>query len=106
VPRYLIIANYTAEGAKGLLKEGGSARREAANAAVASVGGTLDAFYYGFGADDLYALVDFPDHAAAAAAALTIGSSGAVTIRTVVLITPEEIDAAAKLTPSYRPPGG
>jgi hypothetical protein len=40
MPKYLLEVSYTAEGAKGLLKEGGSKRRAAAEAAIQSVGAT------------------------------------------------------------------
>ena len=69
------------------------------------MGGTLESLYWGFGADDFYATVDLPDHAAATAASLKISSSGAVRARTVPLMTAEDIDAAAKMSPSFRPPG-
>lgn len=104
--KYMLIGSYTSEGAKGLLKDGGSKRVEAARAAVASAGGTVESFYFGFGTDDFYVTIDLPDNASAAAAALTIGASGRTTARTVVLITPEEIDRAAQVSVDYTPPGG
>ena len=104
--KYMLIGSYTAEGAKGLLKEGGTARLEAARGAIASAGGTIESFYFGFGSDDFYVTVDMPDHVAASAVALAIGSSGKTTARTVVLITPQEIDRAAQVSVDYRPPGG
>jgi uncharacterized protein with GYD domain len=103
--KYLIHANYVGEGIKGLLKEGGSSRRAAAEKVVASVGSTLESFYYAFGDTDLFAVVDMPDHASAAAASLVVNASGAVTVKLTVLMTPEEIDEAAKKTSDYRPPG-
>ena len=106
MPKYMLIGSYTSEGAKGVLKDGGSKRVEAARAAVASAGGTIESFYFGFGKDDFYVTIDLPDHASAAAAALTIGGSGRTSARTVVLITPEEIDRAAQLSVDYTPPGG
>lgn len=106
MPKYMITGSYTAEGAKGLLKEGGTGRREAIQTAVASVGGTLETFYLAFGTDDFYVTVDLPNHAAAAAASLTVGASGTSRPRTIVLLTPEEVDEAAKLSPTFRPPGG
>jgi hypothetical protein len=42
----------------------------------------------------------------AAAVALTVNASGAVQAKTVVLLTPEEVDAAAQKSVSYSPPGG
>lgn len=106
MPKYMITGSYTAEGAKGLLKEGGSGRREAIQTAIASVGGTLETFYLAFGTDDFYVTVDLPNHAAAAAASLTVGASGTSRPRTIVLLTPEEVDEATKLSPTFRPPGG
>jgi len=106
MPKYMITGTYTAEGAKGLLKEGGSGRREAIQTAIASVGGTLETFYLAFGTDDFYVTVDLPNHAAAAAASLTVGASGTSRPRTIVLLTPEEVDEATKLSPTFRPPGG
>lgn len=105
MPKYLIEASYTAEGVKGLLKEGGTGRRAAVQKLAESVGGTVEAVYYGFGDTDVYVIVDMPDNASAAAVALTVGASGAVSLKTVVLMTPEEVDAATKKSPSYRPPG-
>jgi uncharacterized protein with GYD domain len=107
VPKYLLIASYTPEGAKGVLAKGGSARREAATKAVTSAGGKVEAFYFGFGSDDAYVLVDYPDNASAAATSLTVSAGGAVQVRTVVLMTPEEMDEAATKSKSveYIPPG-
>ena len=105
MPKYLLQANYVGDGVKGLLKEGGTSRRAAAEKAVKSMGGTLEAFYYAFGETDAYAIAEVPDNASMAALALTINASGAVTLKTTVLMTPEEVDQAAKKTPSYRPPG-
>ena len=103
--KYMIIGSYTAEGAKGVLKEGGSSRREAAKQLIASVGGTFEAIYWGFGADDFYVIADMPSHAAVAAASLTTGGSGTSRLRTVVLMTAEDLDAASKMSPTFRPPG-
>ena len=92
MPKYLFIGSYTAEGAKGVLKEGGTARRAATEKLVASLGGTVEAYYFGFGSDDFYLIADLPGNAAAAAGALTTAASGAVGTRTIVLLTPEELD--------------
>lgn len=105
MPKYLVTASYTAEGTKGVLKDGGTKRRQAAEAALKSVGGRVESFYFAFGEFDLYSVVEVPDHPAMAAAAMAIGASGAVRLRTVVLLTPEEIDQAAKKGTTYQPPG-
>ena len=105
MPKYLFQANYVGEGVKGLLKEGGSSRRAAVEKAAQSVGGKLEAFYYAFGDTDAYVIVDLPDNATATALALTVNSSGVAVVKTTVLMTPEDVDAAAKKSPSYRAPG-
>jgi uncharacterized protein with GYD domain len=105
MPKYLIQANYVGEGVKGLIKEGGTSRRAAVEKLLQSQGGTVEAFYYAFGETDCYVIADLPDNATMSAVALTIGASGVVSIKTTVLMTPEEVDQAAKKTPSYRAPG-
>lgn len=105
MPKYLIHGNYVGEGIKGLLKEGGSSRRAAIEKLAASQGGSVESVYYAFGDTDVYVVVDMPDNASMAAVALTAGATGAVTVKTTVLMTPEEVDEAAKKTPDYRPPG-
>jgi uncharacterized protein with GYD domain len=103
--KYLISASYTADGAKGVIKEGGTKRRQAAEQVIKSAGGKLEAFYFAFGDNDAFVIVDAPDHASVAAMSLAINASGAVKTKTVVLLTPEEIDQAAKKGTSYRAPG-
>ena len=105
MPKYLIQANYVGEGLKGLLKEGGSSRRAAVEKLFGSVGGRIETFYYAFGDTDLFIIADVPDNVSAAALSLTVNAAGAATARITVLLTAEEIDAAAKKTPTYRPPG-
>ncbi len=105
MPKYLFQASYTAEGAKGLLKDGGSKRRAAVEEFTKSLKGKVEAFYFAFGEPDVFLIVDLPDNASAAAASLTIGASGAVHIKTTVLLTADEIDKAAKKAVTYRSPG-
>ena len=105
MPKYLIKASYTAEGVKGVMKDGGTKRRQAAEAAVKSTGGKMEAFYFAFGDADALVIVDAPDNASIAAASMAIGASGLVTCTTVVLLTPEEVDQAVKKGATYTPPG-
>lgn len=105
MPKFLIKASYNVEGVRGLLKEGGSGRREAVRKLLESVGGTLEAFYYSYGTDDAYVLVDVPTAQAGLALSLAVNASGAVRITTVPLLTPEDMDAAARQAVSYRAPG-
>ena len=103
--KFLIQGSYTSEGAKGLLKDGGSARRAAAEALINGLGGRVEAFYFGFGNHDAYVIADLPDNVTATAVSLAINATGLVTGETTVLMTPEEVDEAVKKNVSYRPPG-
>lgn len=105
MPKYLIQASYTADGVKGVLKEGGTSRRAVVQKLSEGLGGKIEAFYYAFGEDDVYVIGDFPDNATAAAVSMTVNASGAVRLKTVVLLTPEEVDEASKKSVDYRPPG-
>lgn len=103
--KYLFEAHYTTEGAKGLAREGGSGRRAAVGKMVEALGGKLEAFYYAFGDVDAYVVADLPDSVTAAAIALAVDQGGGATVKTVVLMTPEEMDKAGKKSVEYRPPG-
>lgn len=103
--KYLFQGAYVGEGLKGLVREGGTPRVEAAKKLFASLGGTLECFYFAFGTDDLIVICDLPDNVSALAFSLAINNSGMAKGRVTVLATPQEVDQAVKLTPSYRPPG-
>lgn len=103
--KYLISGSYTAEGARGLLADGGTKRRDVVENLAASMGGSVEAFYYAFGGDDIHLIVDVPDHATMTAISLAVGATGSVTLNTTVLITPEEVDEAARKTVNYTAPG-
>ncbi len=109
MPKYLIRATHTVEGLKGLLKEGGSSRREAIARGTEAMGGKLEAMYYAFGDTDLFVIVDLPDNVTATAGSLMTNIPGMSKNTTTVLITPEEVDQAVALAKEkmsvYRPPG-
>jgi uncharacterized protein with GYD domain len=105
MPKFLIKASYTTEGARGLAKEGGSARRTSVRQSLEKIGGTMEAFYFAYGEDDAYVLVDVPNASTALALSLAVNASGAVRLTTIPLITPEEVDAASKIAVGYRAPG-
>jgi uncharacterized protein with GYD domain len=106
MPKFLWKASYTSDGIKGLLKDGGTGRRAAVEQMTQALGGRLDAFYFAFGDDDVYVIADLPDNATATAISLTINAQGAVQLKTVELLTPEQVDEAAKKSVDYTPPGG
>jgi uncharacterized protein with GYD domain len=108
MPKYVISASYTHEGVEGVRTKGGSSRRDAVAETAKSMGGELEAFYFAFGDYDALVLVDLPDNEAAAAVALSVDAAGGATTKTTVLLTPEEVDDAAKRSRDavdYRPPG-
>jgi uncharacterized protein with GYD domain len=103
--KYLATFRYTSEGTKGLLMEGGTKRRQATEQLIQSLGGKLEAYYFAFGEDDGFAILDGPDNIGAAAASLIVNASGAVSVKVTVLLTPEELDQVVKRSATYRPPG-
>jgi len=103
--KYLFQGSYTVEGLRGVLREGGTKRRETVNQSVQALGGTLETFYYAYGGDDFFIIADVPDSVTATALSLVLNATGAVQFKTIVLITPEEVDAAVRKTVTYRPPG-
>jgi uncharacterized protein with GYD domain len=105
MPKFLFEASYTLDGIKGVQSAGGTSRRDAVAQVAESVGGRLDAFYFAFGDRDAYVIADLPDNESAAAVAVTVNAAGGATVKTVVLLTPEEVDAAAQRSVEYRPPG-
>lgn len=103
--KYLLKVSYTLDGIRGVRKEGGTARRDVADKLVANAGGTMEAFYFAFGSDDVFVIADLPDNRTAASIAMTVSAGGGATVDTVVLLTPEDIDDAVKRHADYRAPG-
>jgi uncharacterized protein with GYD domain len=105
MPKFLIKGSYSAAGAKGLIKEGGSARKAAIEKALAGIGGKLETMYYAYGDTDVYVIADVPDLVSGVALSLTVNASGAATATTIPLLTVQEMDAACKKTVDYRGAG-
>ena len=105
MPKYLVFVSYSAEGAKGLRKDGGTKRREVAAKAVESLGGKLESFYFSFGEHDAVIIVDMPDVASTAALSMAVAATGGARPTTTALITPEEMDKAAGKKAAYKAPG-
>jgi uncharacterized protein with GYD domain len=105
MPKYLFEVDYTAEGTRGLIKDGGSKRQAVVEKAIAGLGGKVEAFYFTFGTRDAFVIAEFPDNVSAVALSLAVSASGAVAYRTTPLITPAEIDQAVKKKVGYKPPG-
>ena len=105
MPKYLWQVSYTPQGVQGLRKDGGVARRAAVKRLIEQAGGKLESFYFAFGEADAYTIAELPDTATAAAVSLAVNALGAVHLRTVPLVTPEEMDTANKKSIDYQPPG-
>jgi uncharacterized protein with GYD domain len=105
MPKFLFEASYAPEGVKGIQSAGGTSRVKAVGDATEALGGKVESFHFAFGGSDAYVIVELPDNQAAAAIALAVNATGAVSVKTAVLLTPEEVDAAAKQSVQYRPPG-
>lgn len=105
MPKYLSRTSYTAEGLEGLLKDGGTKRKQAMARLAESLGGKLEAFYYAFGDDDLFAIWDMPDNVTVASVSLMVNASGTADAKVTVLLTPEEVDRAIKMNIDFSPPG-
>jgi uncharacterized protein with GYD domain len=103
--KYLVTADYKSKGTAGVLKEGGSGRRAAVKHAIEALGGKMEAFYFAYGHVDAYVICDMPDPINGIALSLAVNASGAVVVNTIPLITPEDVDAAAKKAVAYRAPG-
>ena len=105
MPRFLIEGNYTNDGTKGLLQEGGSRRRETVTKLIEGMGGSVEAFYYSFGERDVIVIYSAPDDATALALSMAVNQTGKVRLTTHPLLSVEDVDQAAKKTVAYRPPG-
>ncbi len=102
--KFMVRASYTTEGLDGAISEGFASREQAIKAITEAAGGTLEAFYFTYGDDDVLAIIDGTEESAIALS-LAINRSGAVKLSTTPLITPEQMDAARGLLPDYRSPG-
>jgi uncharacterized protein with GYD domain len=104
MPKYLVEASYSPDGIKGLKSEGGSARVAATKALIEGLGGSLECFYFAFGETDAFIVADLPDNETIAAVQMAVNGSGTIRSRTVVLLTPGEMDGAAKRNVPFHPP--
>lgn len=104
MPKFLVHGSYSPEGLKGILKEGGSSRKEMLEKSFSGLNGKLECMYYGLGEDDIYVICEVPDYISVAALSLAVNSTGVGKFRTTALLTVEEVDKAAKVQVNYRPP--
>ena len=105
MPKYMFEASYGSEAAKGLQKAGAASRVKVVSEMCAGLGGSLDSFHFAFGDVDAFVICELPDDEAAAAVSFAVSSGGTVGIKTVKLMTVEQVDAALKRSVKYKPPG-
>ena len=105
MPSFLSKPRTTPTARRGCRAQAGAAAPEAVADMAKAAGGSLESFHFGFGDADAYVIVDLPGNEAAAAVALAVNAAGLASTKTTVLLTPEEVDAAAKQSVDYRPPG-
>ena len=107
MPLYLGRFSYTTDAMKALLSEPQD-RSAAAREVAESLGGKLLGFWYAFGEFDGVFLMEAPDNASAAALAMAVGASGALSeVETTVLLDMDEAQDAMRkaAAATYRPPG-
>jgi uncharacterized protein with GYD domain len=108
MPLYLVRFGYTAEAWSAMMEHPEDRRDMLASRIFGTFGGHLQGFWYSFGEQDGYALVDLPDNSSAAAAAIAVTATGSFRmIETTVLMTPEEmVEAVSRARDfAYRKPG-
>jgi uncharacterized protein with GYD domain len=97
-------ASYTVEGIEGLLRGGCAKRRLVVQRLVESLGGRLEMFDYALGNDDAIIVAQLPNTVSAIAVSMVVNAGGGATVKTSVLVTPEEVDEAAAKRATYTPP--
>ena len=108
MPYYLIQASFTAKSWEGFINKPED-REAAIRRMTESAGCKLHAFFFAFGESDVVALMEAPDQKTIMAVLMSTASSGAVSVKTTVLVTAAEAKAAmeqaGKLRGNYRAPG-
>lgn len=103
--KYLVKAKYSASGIGGVMKMGGTSRRQAIDKMLNDLGGKLESFYYTLNPDEAYLICELPDEITGAAVSMTVDSTGMADISITSLLTPEDIDKASHIAVNYRTPG-
>ncbi len=104
MPKFLFTMEYSREALAGVMEQGATARREAVDTLIGSVGGQVESLHWSpEGA--AYLIATLPEQRAAATVSFVVLSAGAAkSVRVVDLLTADEIDAAAKASVDFRPP--
>jgi uncharacterized protein with GYD domain len=105
MPKFLVDASYTAQGVRGLMKDGAAGRKAAVAESLKPLGVKVEVMYWAFGEHDAVLILDGPDAVTATAVAMAVNASGLVRTRTTVLLTAEEVDQAIRKSVKYKAPG-
>jgi uncharacterized protein with GYD domain len=108
VAHYLFRFGYTPEAWAAMMTNPNDRRDMLASKIFGTFGGRLEGFWYSFGEQDGYALVELPDAVSAAAASIAVSATGSFRqLETIVLITADEmLEALGKAGQvNYTPPG-
>ncbi len=103
--KYLVEARYTAEGAKGLAREGGTGGVRLRQKRSKVLGARLRRSTT---RSAMSMLMSFSTHRTTCLPRRWLSpsaQSGGINLKTVVLMTPEEMDQAGKKAVDFRPPG-
>jgi uncharacterized protein with GYD domain len=92
--KYLAKVSLNADGVRLLRKEKASGRRAAVTKFIEAAGGKVEAFYFAFGQDDVFLILELPENIVAAAVSLVNNSAGNVRATYTPLMTVEEMDRA------------
>ena len=103
--KYMWQVSYSPDGMKGMLKEGGSSRKTMVEKLASNMGGSVESMYFAFGDTDAFIVADFPSDVDVTAVAMTVGAAGLASVKTIKLLTPEQVDEATQKTVEYRAPG-
>ena len=99
---YLFRFSYTAEAWKALTENPQDRRDMLASRIFGTFGGHLQGFWYAFGDQDGFALVELPDNVSAAAASVAVSATGSFrSLETTVLLTPDEMVEAMEKASSF-----
>ena len=105
MPKFLVRGSFTASGLDGAVREGFASRQQHVTSLIEGMGGSVEAFYWAYGAADVFLIVDVPDATSVIAASLAVNRSGAVQFSTTPLLTATDMDAGVARMPDFRAPG-
>ena len=96
MPKYLFHVNYLQSAVESIVNQEGPPRHHRAAKLAEDAGGTVESFHFAFGGTDAYVICDLPDDESAASISLAVNVSGGVTTSVTKLLTPDQMEVAAR----------